>query len=191
MELNKIETKKFDQRKKMRELRQNKDVVELYKKSKEINLKLIDLKECKGTKNILMYLSYGSEVMTFDTVNLALMTGMRVFVPYLFGREMEATEIHDLSELKLTDYGILEPIKREKVHKDDIDIVIVPGIAFDENGNRIGSGLGFYDKFLKNCNAVKIGIAFDFQIIDHIEPTKIDIPVDIIVTDKRVIRCKK
>lgn len=191
MELSKLALKKFKQRKTMRELRQSKNVVDLYKKSKDINLKLIELEECKGPKNIMFYLSYGSEVLTFDTINLALMTGMRVFVPYLVGKEMEATEIHNLSDLKTTDYGILEPIKRDKAHKEDIDIVIVPGIAFDIKGNRIGSGLGFYDRFLKNSTAKKIGIAFDFQIIDEIEPTDLDIPVDIIVTEKRVIRCQK
>lgn len=191
MELSNLETKKFHQRKKMRDIRQNKDIVDLFKKSKDIILKLIDLEECKGPKSIVMYLSYGSEVMTFDTINLALITGMRVLVPYLVGNEMEVSEIKNLTELKITDYGILEPINREKVRSDEIDIVVVPGIAFDEKGNRIGSGLGFYDRFLKKCNAIKIGIAFDFQIIDNIKPTKEDIPVDIIITEKRVIRCTK
>jgi 5-formyltetrahydrofolate cyclo-ligase len=191
MELFNLETKKFVQRKKIRELRQSKDIVELFKKSKDIILKLIELEECKGKKNIMFYVSYGSEVMTFDTINLALITGMRVFVPYIENKDLGISEIFDLSELIVTNYGALEPKKRGAYNKEDIDIVVIPGIAFDERGNRIGSGLGFYDRFLKGCNAIKIALAFDFQILDNIEPTKEDIPVDIIITEKRVIRCMK
>ena len=74
---------------------------------------------------------------------------------------------------------------------NEIDLVIVPGIGFDQKGNRIGHGEGFYDRLLKNTNALAIALAYEFQIIKNISIDKYDIPVDIIITEKRVIKCKK
>ncbi len=190
MEFTEDERTKFKLRQEMRNLRQSADPIELFKKSKKIIEKLIELDELKGPKKIMLYLSYGSEVMTFDTINLCITTGMRVYVPYLIGKEMEVSVLHNLSELKMSEYGIMEPIQREQIDKSEIDIVIVPGVAFDKKGNRIGSGLGYYDRFLEGMKAVKIALAYDFQVMDKINPTKEDIPVDIIVTEKEVIRCK-
>jgi 5-formyltetrahydrofolate cyclo-ligase len=191
MELDEIGLKKFDQRKKYRKLRQSQNLLDLFKKSKIITEKLVELDECKGRKKIMMYVSYGSEVMTFDIINLALMSEMRVFIPYLDDNNLGISEIFNLSDLKITYYGALEPKHKDNFNKENIDIVVVPGIAFDIKGNRIGSGLGFYDRFLKNTNVVKIALAFDFQIIDNINPSKEDIPMDIIITEKRVIKCQK
>jgi len=76
----------------------------------------------------------------------------------------------------------------------DIDLVIVPGVVFDKSGHRIGYGHGYYDRFLDNLekinkNAVKVGLAYDFQIADKVPIEKHDVPVDKIVTEKRIIRC--
>ncbi len=71
-----------------------------------------------------------------------------------------------------------------------IDLVIVPGIGFDQRGNRIGHGEGFYDRLLKNTNIFTIALAYEFQIIEKIPIDKYDTPVDIIITEKRVIKCK-
>ena len=178
-------------RKKYRELRQSQDPVELYRKSNEIITKLVGLSETKGPKTIMLYLSYGSEVMTFDVVSLAIQTGMRVVSPYLVGKDMEVSELHDLSEMKNTEYGIIEPMNREPFDKDKIDIIVVPCVVVDVKGNRIGSGLGYYDRYLKDSKALKIALAYDFQVVDKIEPTEEDIPMDIIITEKRIIRCKE
>lgn len=189
MEFTKDEKEKFELRQEIRNLRQSTYPVDLFKKSKDIIARLIELEELKGPKKIMLYLSYGSEVMTFDTINLCIVTGMRVYVPYLIDKDMEVSVIHNLSELKMSEYGIMEPIQREKIDKSEIDIVIVPGVVFDRKGNRIGSGLGYYDRFLKGMKAVKIALAYDFQVVDKIVPTKEDIPMDMIVTEKEVIRC--
>ena len=89
-------------------------------------------------------------------------------------------------------FGIPEPMELMKVSYKSIDAVIVPGVAFDKNGYRIGFGFGHYDKFLKKTpHAVKIGLAFEFQIVDSVPKEEHDVPVDFIITEKRVIDCKK
>ena len=73
---------------------------------------------------------------------------------------------------------------------DKLDLVIVPGIAFDKKGHRIGYGYGYYDRFLKTIKkkAVKIGLAFDFQLIESIPEEEHDVPMNIVVTDKEILR---
>ncbi|MDP7322999.1 MAG: 5-formyltetrahydrofolate cyclo-ligase, partial [Candidatus Woesearchaeota archaeon] len=108
---------------------------------------------------------------------------------------LQLSEIKNFNELEPKTWGILEP-KDEFIRKFDIenvDLVIIPGIVFDQNGHRIGYGYGYYDRFLKKLdkNVVKIGFGFEFQIVDKIPEEKHDVPVDIMVTEKRVINCNE
>ncbi len=87
--------------------------------------------------------------------------------------------------------GIKEPkLFKRKAFKKDLDIIIVPGIAFDKRGYRIGYGAGFYDRFLKDFRGKKIGVAFDCCIVERVPVSKNDVPVDVILTEKRKILCK-
>ncbi len=95
-------------------------------------------------------------------------------------------------ELSIGSYGILEP-RTEKIRKtrvEDIDLIIVPGVAFDKKGNRIGHGKGYYDRLLDKTNATKIGLAFEFQLLKEIPTDKHDLPIDILITEKRIIKCQ-
>ncbi len=87
--------------------------------------------------------------------------------------------------------GIKEPkVFKRKIFKKHIQAIIVPGVGFDERGFRIGYGAGFYDRFLKDLKALKIGVAFDCCLVDRIKNEKNDIPVDFVITEKREIYCK-
>ena len=84
--------------------------------------------------------------------------------------------------------GILEPLREKKtVNTDEIDLVIVPGLAFDKSGNRLGHGKGYYDRYLERCgeNVFFIGIAYDFQVLDTIPADAHDIKMNMIVTESR------
>lgn len=87
-------------------------------------------------------------------------------------------------------FGVEEP-KNEKKWEKEIDLIFVPGIAFDRDGNRIGFGKGIYDRLLKNQSAKKIAICFDCQVIDKIEKDPWDQPLDMIVTESRLIHCEQ
>jgi len=90
------------------------------------------------------------------------------------------------NELQKGNYGILEPPKSVPLKPE---IILVPGLAFDLKGNRIGSGFGFFDRSLKEQKGLKIGLAFDFQIVDQFAVEKWDIPVDMIISEKKVFTC--
>ncbi|MDA3778950.1 MAG: 5-formyltetrahydrofolate cyclo-ligase, partial [Bacteroidales bacterium] len=79
---------------------------------------------------------------------------------------------------------ILEPIGETFTDYNSIDIIVVPGVAFDDNMNRLGRGKAYYDKLLHNCKAKKIGICFNFQIINKVPVDKHDITMDLVISDK-------
>ena len=107
--------------------------------------------------------------------------------------ELEFYVVQDYHSLRPRSYGILEPDPEnaERVEENDVDLIIVPGIAFDEKGNRIGYGKGYYDKFLRGIKAIKVGIAYEFQMIPLLPAEEHDLSMDFIITNERIISCKK
>ena len=162
---------------------------EIQRMSSEIKQKLFSLDEFKKRRNVMFYISFRSEVDTHQMVREALKE-KNVSIPKLVGKNIEPSLISDFDNLlESRNFGILEPMELVKVNNKNIELVIVPGIVFDKRGHRIGSGLGYYDKFLKKIpKAFKIGLAFDFQIVENIPNEEHDVPVDVIVTEKQIIR---
>ena len=171
---------------------------EIKGKSSKIKENLYSLEEFKKAKNILFYVSFNDEVDTHEIIKELLANKEKnIIVPYVVKNNpiLQLSEIKNFNELEPKTWGILEP-KDEFIRKFDIenvDLVIIPGIVFDQNGHRIGYGYGYYDRFLKKLdkNVVKIGFGFEFQIVDKIPEEKHDVPVDIMVTEKRVINCNE
>jgi 5-formyltetrahydrofolate cyclo-ligase len=102
-------------------------------------------------------------------------------------------KIDSFEDLEPGTMGILEPIKKRSIidaHK--LDIILVPGVAFDRKGNRVGYGLAYYDRFLKKFSpsTVKIALAYDFQVVSDIPCEKHDQVVDIIITEREIILCE-
>ena len=162
-------------------------------KSKLITEKLLNLSEVKVAKLIGIYMSFSSEVDTKDLIEQLLMLGKNIVIPRIYNNiEMEFYKVNSINDLKNKNIlGILEPEnnKENKASKDDIDLMIIPGICFDLEKNRVGLGKGYYDRYLKNSNIKKIGICFDEQLLtgDTIDTNKYDIKMDKIVTNKRII----
>ena len=163
---------------------------EIFLMSNSIKDKLFSLEEFKKAKNVMFYTSFKSEVDTHLMIKEAL-KGKNISVPKLVGKNIEPCLINDFDNLiESKKFGILEPLDLVKVNYKNIGIVVVPGIVFDKRGHRIGSGLGYYDKFLKKVKSIKIGLAYDFQIVEKIPNEEHDIAMDIIVTEKKIIYCK-
>ena len=165
---------------------------EILEKSNEIKNKLINLQHYKNSRTIMFFVSINSEVNTHEMIKDALKSKL-VVVPRIAHHEIEASIIIDFDNLiPRGKFGILEPIETMKTAYKNIDLVLVPGIAFEKEGHRIGYGFGYYDKFLKKVpKAIKIGLAFDFQVVDKIPREMHDVPVDMIVTEKKVVECRK
>ena len=151
---------------------------------------LFSLDEYKNADKILIFVSLFDEIDTESIINSALSSGKTVAVPCCknkFG-EMEFYLINSLDELKTGTFGVREPdIEINKKLEDfEKSIIIVPGLSFDRDGNRIGYGGGYYDRFLANYSGVSIGLCYGEMMSDSIPTDKYDIPVDIVVTDSEV-----
>ncbi|MDP3765419.1 MAG: 5-formyltetrahydrofolate cyclo-ligase [Nanoarchaeota archaeon] len=164
---------------------------EIIEKSKKIENNLFNLKQYKNSKTIVFFVSFNSEVHTHEMIRKSL-KNKTIIVPKVVHHKLEPSVIIDFDNLIQGKFGILEPIETMKIAYKNIDLVLVPGIVFDKEGHRIGYGFGYYDKFLaKVTKAIKVGMAFDFQVVEKIPKEMHDVPVDLVVTEERVVECKK
>lgn len=139
-------------------------------------------------KTVFIFVSFKSEVDTHKLIKYALASGKTVCVPKVnnINKTMEAIKINSFDEMRKSDYDILEPVLEEnKINPEIIDLVIVPGLAFDKNGGRVGYGGGYYDKFFTsgNIKAYKIGLAYSFQVVYEVPVNEHDVLLDGIITD--------
>ncbi len=176
---------------------------EILIKSRDIGERVFSLKEFKEAESVMFYLAKKDEVRTEGMIRKAFKIGKKVIVPSLrqssdesakVGRGITPSLLLDYeTELEEGMFGILEP-KIEFIRPfpiEEIDIVVVPGVAFDESGGRIGFGGGFYDEFLGRfpSGTKRWGLAFEFQIVKKLPLTDKDVRVQRIITEKRVIDC--
>lgn len=165
------------------------------RKSGKIQEKLFNLPLFKGAGVILFYISLPDEVQTYKMIKDSLRIGKRVAVPAvnLEKREIIPFELKNPGfKLVSGPFGIPQPRESDccPLLIEDIDLVVVPGVAFDKQGKRIGFGKGFYDRFLSRLTDAKsVALAFECQIFDKVPCEKHDIPVDFIITEKQVIEC--
>ena len=163
-------------------------------KSLKIKKNLFELPEFGKAKTIMFYVAKDKEVRTEEMIRESLKMGKRVAVPIskVEERDLIPSLLTDYEELVPGTYGILEP--REGGHRtiplENIELVIVPGVAFDRQGNRLGFGRGFYDNFLGKVpsSVPRLGLAFESQIVEELPVREGDIPVDGVVTEEKVYR---
>ncbi|MGC8833109.1 MAG: 5-formyltetrahydrofolate cyclo-ligase [Armatimonadota bacterium] len=142
---------------------------------------------------VMVYLTYRSELPTEPLVEELRRRNVRVCAPRIQpDGTMEAADYPHGCKLSPGPYEILQPLETEALPLEALDVVVVPGVAFDESGYRLGFGKGYYDRFLAQpkVRAVKVGLAFDFQVLPEIPHTPDDAAVDVIATEKRVIRTR-
>lgn len=170
-------------------------------KDEKIKDTLVELQAFKNAKKILFYASFRSEVDTFDLIKYSLSKSKEIYLPKVDvkNNELLLYQIKDTSELSKGYLGILEPDVSEdrRIELERLDLVIVPGVAFDHECNRLGYGKGFYDKLLTKIKYPttkmhiykKIGLAYEEQIIKAIPSLSHDIKMDMIITDEKIIEC--
>ena len=185
-------------RKKVINLRKEKDKDFIKHNSDIITDKLLNLDCIKNAKNIMLYLDFNNEVSTDSLIKKLLNLGKIVSSPITLKEERKLipSQITDLKNgIQYGAYNIREP-KPEcspAINIKDLDVVIVPAVAYDKNCYRLGYGGGFYDRFLENLrkDAVTIGIAFDLQIFDEVPKETHDAQLDYIVTESRILTPNK
>ncbi len=173
--------------------------VEIAAKSRAIQQTLLNLDQIKNRQSIFVYVSFRSEVATFDLIDVLIDMGKRVIVPITRVREKKLDAIHitnPATDLQPGYCMIPEPkeelCRTNQVAPEEIETILLPGSVFDKRGGRFGYGGGYYDRFLaQNPTATRIGLAFDLQIIDLAPLSAHDQILDLVVTETRIITGRK
>jgi 5-formyltetrahydrofolate cyclo-ligase len=161
-------------------------------KDESIIKRLLALPEFIKARTILLYASFRSEVDTIELLKNSILNNKNVVLPRVDMQNSSLTlyKIRGMEDLAPGCFGILEPLATEErsAKASDIDLMIVPGVAFDEHCNRLGYGKGFYDRLLSQKSALAVALAYEEQILDKIPADEHDIKMDKIITDKRIIQ---
>ncbi len=162
-----------------------------YRKGKEDSVliaeKFLSLPEVKRAKSVFLYFPHKNEVDTTLIIEELLKQGKEVILPKVVGFHIRPVKISNISSLKSGYAGIKEP-EGEEYPLEKVDIIVVPALAFDIHGHRLGYGKGFYDRLLSKTNALKIGLAYDFQLLEKLPSEPHDIPVNLIITPTKIVK---
>jgi 5-formyltetrahydrofolate cyclo-ligase len=172
-----------------RNQQQNKDEL-----SRQICSTFMALPEYAAARTVMFYVDVRSEVRTRNSLPDALTSGKRIVVPYCVNNELELFLLKDMEELSIGMYKILEPrgelrsSAEKRVSPGELDLVMVPGVAFDRQGSRMGHGFGYYDKLLQHArdDAPLVALAFECQLFPEIPTQAHDIFMDKIITEKAI-----
>lgn len=161
-------------------------------KDNSITDSLIACESFKNAKVILLYASLEDEISTDKCITFALEHGKSVALPVCTDKNgnMDYYLIDSLNQLKIGSFGVREPDISlcKKITCFDNSLCVVPGIAFDKSGFRLGYGKGYYDRFLSSVNIYSIGLCYDDLLIDNLPLNEYDIPVDLIITENKILK---
>lgn len=168
----------------VRGLKKEVPLEEKKRRSAPIMDKVATLPEFKNARTVLLYWSMDDEVFSHDFVQ-RWYERKCLLLPCVDGDNLLLRQYTGSESMQPgPQFGIPEPVGPVYESLDKIEMIVVPGVAFDRQRNRMGRGRGFYDRLLKSTpNAVKVGVAFDFQIFDSIPVEVFDVPMDVVVTE--------
>lgn len=177
----------------MRAQRLQLSLAEVQARSAAICARLATIPAFASARRVFVYVSFGNEVMTHAFIHGLLAEGRQVGVPAF----APATDTYRPSLVeKFTDdlrpgkLGILEPKVVRPVGVDWFEALLVPGLAFDAHGHRLGHGKGYFDRMLEGSRGVKIGLAYESEVVAAVPVAALDVPMDLVVTETRVVYCQ-
>lgn len=168
-----------DYAKSLRKNIKNKELLE-----EKIKNNVLNNKKVLKSKDILIYISKNEKIDTKKIIKELWKLNKNIYVPKVEGNIINFYLLKSFNDLELGIFNILEPITNIKYKDNKISCIIVPGLLFDKNNNRLGYGRGYYDKYLENKNIYKIGLCFSTLIVDKITIDKNDIKMDEIITER-------
>jgi 5-formyltetrahydrofolate cyclo-ligase len=177
-------------RRKMLESRKALSAEDYMGKSLIIQQRLISTEEYSHSEVLALYSSIKKEVDTHQVIEMSLRSGKKVILPAVSDGRLLFRELKEISDLHKGKYGILEPPATSKVFAPDLaDLIVLPGIAFDLKGHRVGYGKGYYDKSLHHLEGQGklVAVCYDFQLVEEIAGEAHDVKVDMIITEKRIV----
>lgn len=154
-----------------------------------IQSSLFSVSEFQRANVVSVYYAKNSEVNTLGIFRELWENRKNiVLAPRIHGDNIEMCQVYSVDDFVEGVYGLKEPSQNSRIYTGAIDVAIVPGLAFDGLGTRLGRGKGYYDTFLKQNHTCPIGLAFDFQILSHLPKTLNDVSMNYVVSEKRIIR---
>ena len=174
---------------------------QILEKRKKLSDKLIRNKSAKISKNLLsiddilnksnysLYLAINNEVETKNIISRLLENQKNIYLPSFVKKSWVLAKFGTWDNLESGPFGIMQPGEKIVVDPLDIDIAVFPGVAFDVFGNRLGYGSGVYDKLFYDSGAIKIGLAFEKQMVKLVPNISHDLKMNYIVTEERIINC--
>ena len=180
-------------RKSVLSFRSSLDKNDVLSMSADIFRQFLSIEKIRHASRFMLYVDFRNEVATREIISDLLDLGKEVYLPVTLKNEKKLIpkRIFSLDDLVPGAYGILEPrIDAPTIDNSLLDVVIVPGSVFDKNGYRTGYGGGYYDRFLENTDAIRVGVCFDFQLVDDVFPEEHDKRMDFIITEKSILSFK-
>ncbi|MCK5913891.1 MAG: 5-formyltetrahydrofolate cyclo-ligase [Desulfuromusa sp.] len=159
--------------------------------SQQAQRQLIDSECFDQAKTLALYSSIYNEVATKEIFAAARELNKRIFYPRVIDDELEFIEVHAVNELWPGTFGVAEPVSGMKIPAFELDLIVVPGVAFDLRGHRLGYGRGFYDRQLtgRPVGTIAVGLCFEMQLSDSLPTEDHDQALDFIATETRFIPC--
>ena len=168
-----------------REIREKKRAMteeEIISRSEKLGALFAATEAYRNAKSVYGYLPYNQEVRTVPMLQKALEDGKRVAVPKVYGDTMKFLWLEDLSQVEKSEMGIPEPVEDGPVADDKTALVLMPGVAFTQNGDRMGYGGGYYDRFLaREPDHPTVALCYEFQMVESLPTEEFDIPVDTVL----------
>ena len=175
-------------RKRMLSRRDGLSALEIASLSWEVAAQFLSSATYAAASTLALYSSIRSEVATSGIFAAAVQAGKQVLYPRTVGTTLEFVKVETLEALESSRFGICEPRMGEAFPLTKVDLVVLPGVAFDEKGIRLGYGLGCYDRvFAAADRPTLVGLAYDFQVVASLPREEHDIPVDFVVTERKIL----
>ena len=151
--------------------------------------RLLALDALGDRASVMLFHSVAGEIATQPVIEALAREGHRILLPFVEGTEIQPAGFAAGDTLVRSPYGPMEPSRREPVPVEELDVVILPGLAFDRDGYRLGQGGGHYDRFLARpgLRALLVGLGFHFQVVDRVPRDRNDRPVHLVVTDAETV----
>lgn len=176
----------------MRALRDGISPPEQARLSARVRDRVLALEEVRSAGTVLVFYAFGSEVRTEGIIGAVVGRGGRVLLPVVEGHRLRAAPYRPGDPLRPGSSGISEPPGPDGIPAQEVDVVIAPGLAFDREGNRLGYGRGYFDRFLATVrpDAARIGVGFHVQLVDRVPHGPADQPLSLVVTDVETVVCR-
>ncbi len=161
-------------------------------RSAAVKANVLSLPEIEAAQRLMAFLPMPDEVQTRPLLAELISNGKKLYVPRTIPRERRILPVRlsDMATLRAGHYGIPEPVAEETCDPADLGVILIPGRAFDATGNRLGRGAGYYDRFLARVreDCVLVGVCFECQILNAVPHGPMDHRVQIVVTERRILR---